>query len=184
MIRLNFYCNGAEQTEYIPRRLMQIEIKAYMAYRRVLDYLGYKHYYYHYRSYYPGPTRKKEDFRFMIHVINDHKGNPVDPTEARHYQKLRNLYYPEFDYFIAPYVVDGEVKNGIEDIYVRSYYKRWITKRTSPEIKRMYHGVDAYELAEILPIVLKQSEVEFNRLKSRIKYHEKRAKKQIKKINK
>ena len=85
---------------------------------------------------------------------------------------------------MEPYINEDVSAVGVADNYVRAYYKTWISKQVSPQLKRMYHGVDYYELKDLLPLLLKQSRAEYTRHMKRSNYHKKRAEKRMKRARK
>ena len=184
LMHLMYRYRDLQCTEFIPLPTKKYEYFFYDLKRRLCDKIGIKHYYYHYRHYLTGPSRKIEDSRFLTHVIKEHEGIPDDVHERRHYKTLRRLYYPEFDFFMEPYINEDVSAVGVADNYVRAYYKTWISKQVSPQLKRMYHGVDYYELKDLLPLLLKQSRAEYTRHMKRSNYHKKRAEKRMKRARK
>lgn len=176
LMHISYYVGRELHTEYIPRRTSRFGFCAFQLYRRVLNKFGVPHYYIHYRHLYSGPTRKAEDFRFLMHVIADHDEQPEDHYERRHFERILALYEPEFSALIRPIIGKDYKKAGVADNYIRAYYRNWLTKQTSPDLRRLYHGVEGYEMVELLPKLYRNSDTHRSRVLKRINYHQKRAK--------
>ncbi|MCA9344501.1 hypothetical protein KC946_01570 [Candidatus Saccharibacteria bacterium] len=119
--------------------------------------------------------RKKEDIKFIFHVLEVHEGEPKLYREKLAYNRLCALYKQELDILLIPkYFADVE-KEPITHMYARAYFKRWIQKPSS-EWKLTYHGLDFNELldSEIMAIDIMKKELKsmdnrYNYYKNKLK---------------
>ena len=162
--------------EYVPGEYTNFENWLFGRYIVFLYKHGRKHYYWHYRFCLSIKNRKSEDLLFLIHVYQEHDGKPTDRCEEKFYNKLLREYRNEFEYLIRPKIELESKGKGIADVYAQAYYKKWLRQKT-PNMKRLYHGVDSYEVSDLLRTISQIEEKEVKRIKNRIKYANKKAKK-------
>lgn len=144
---ISFYDARARKMlyEHIPSDTTSIGAKLMSKINEFYIYFGIQLYYWNYRYLLSGEHRKAEDLLFIIHVLEDHDGKPPTKREYRFYLKMYNLYGPEIEFLIKPYIIENKQKDPIVHPYYLAYKKRWLTSK-HPQAKRLYHGIDNYEL--------------------------------------
>lgn len=175
-MRVSIPIPGSTKLEYVPSEYNRFENWILIKYRRILDKLNVQHYYWHYRYLLNARSRKSEDLLFLIHVYNEHAGVPTDKHENNFYRKLFRLYDVEFTYLVQAKIDEEKNSRGIADVYAQAYYKKWLRPKT-PNMKRLYHGVDSYEIIEMLDAIIEINMKEYRHTKSSIKYADQKVKK-------
>lgn len=175
-MRVSVPIPGSTKLEYVPSEYNKLENWILFKYRRLLDKFNVQHYYWHYRYLLNARSRKSEDILFMIHVYKEHGGKPTDTKEASFYNKMMRLYGVEFTYLIQAKIDEEKNSRGISDVYAQAYYKKWLRPKT-PNMKRLYHGVDNYEIVEMIDTISGINMKEYEHIKSSIKYADQKVKK-------
>jgi len=166
---LTFYVNGKPYTEHIPTEIGKLEASLRTEYRKILDKFGTAHYYWHYQQYFTSKLKKSEDLLFMQHVYEEHEGDPKDKHEKKYFNKMVQLYGIEYYTLVAPKIaLEKESKTATHD-YALAYYKRWLAKPT-PNMKRLYHGIDEYEVVEILQDIISIHKRERSKMRNKENY--------------
>lgn len=114
---------------------------------------GINVYYWDFRFLYLPKERKARDLAFIVHVLNDHNGQPSDKKELRHYGSAIKRYQHEVDYFIYKND-DGRVLNlkevKFKHPYEQAYKKQWGQISEIADFKRLYHGINRGEFIDIV----------------------------------
>ena len=143
-LHISFFIDGKLLNEYIPANIPRWQ---YWILDKRINYRinhGKPIYYNHVRYLMPHDIKKMQDLNFLKHVFEIHDGQPTDSTEYKIFERLYEYYELEYEYLVRP-KYDAEKENrGVEDVYARAYYRKWLRKKI-PEISLQYHGADAKE---------------------------------------
>lgn len=169
---------GKMTHEYIPRdatRLRRwLEKRRRAAYRKY----GIEDHYGNIRHVLIGDGIKIEDIAFIIHVLEQHNGNPEYSRERWLYNKLQFLYHDEIEQFIKPYIEYEKKGSAITHPYGRAYYKRWIMKQNA-DLKRMYHGVNSDEVIEMADALIEKIDRRIKRNQDKQRYYDNKLKEDL-----
>jgi hypothetical protein len=168
-LRVSIPTENGTKPEYVPANYNNFEAWIFRKYAHFLHRHGRQQYYWHHRYLLSPRSRKSEDLLFMMHVYIEHNGEPEDKYEKNFYKKLWRMYGIEFSYLIQAKIDQEKQGKGIPDVYAQAYYKKWLTPKT-PNMKRLYHGVDSYEIIDLLETMRDINWKQFHRLKNYAKY--------------
>ncbi len=172
---ISFYNGEVLMREYIPAPISKYEFKARKHFRGLQDRLNVPNYYWHFRYLFDPTDRKIEDLKFLIHVYEDHGGTPEDDYERKYYKRVFNLYSAEFNTLIKPKLELENEGKGATHPYANAYYKKWLREKNG-NLTRFYHGVDIYEMNDMLTETLYNFDKEYTKLKATSDYYNRKAK--------
>lgn len=176
---ISFYDARAQKmvNEYIPSNTTSIGIRLMNKFNEFYIYFGIQLYYWNYRYMLSFESRKTEDLLFIIHVLEDHDGKPPAKRERRFYSKIYSLYGPEIETLIKPYIIEKKDKDPFIHPYYIAYKKRWLTPKHS-QAKRIYHGLDNYELGVMFETLMSGVRKKIEKQNNTRAYYKKLLKKQ------
>lgn len=177
MLHISFYNDKGEPVqEYIPKDLHGIEVWLFDHYRKLLSKFNKNQYYWHFRYMFDAHSRKIEDIKFLKHYYERHlDDNDVDKIEKRHFYRAYRLYHEEFSVLLVPKWVKEKQYKGVSHPYAIAYHKNW-TRDVNPQLSRIYHGINNYEVIEMLELMIAQDNTEIKKALRSIRYQNKLAK--------
>ena len=175
---ITFIYDLKERREYIPEQYNKYEMWIRSSYIRIMFHFNSvfpNYYYWHVRHWMSAEERKMQDLLFMIHVYEDHDGVPINRREKWFFNHCWNMYSTEFSKFIVPKLQLNSEGDVPTHEYALAYYKRWLRK-PSANFKKIYHGVDLYELSEIIDEVYAMNNRELKKIMNKENYEKRKLK--------